>query len=173
MTFDPRDELWNAAFNTYYDAYYEEMAADKMINRWQILDEITKVLVALTASGSAISGWALWSNQNFKYVWLIFAGAGAVLALIHSTLGVPGRLKDWGEIKRWFAMIRIDLETFKYRMTVDPEFSINNFTEEFVDYRKRYSEGIQRLKNDIFRSNRLEKKTQGELNERIELNSQT
>jgi hypothetical protein len=54
MDFDPRDELWNAAFNTYYDAYYEEIAADKMISRWQILDELTKVLVALTASGSAM-----------------------------------------------------------------------------------------------------------------------
>ncbi len=172
MTFDPRDELWNAAFNTYYDAYYEEIAADKMINRWQILDEITKVLVAFTASGSAISGWALWSNQNFKYIWLILAGAGAVLALTHSTLGVSGRLKDWGEIKRWFATIRIDLETFRYRMTVDPEFPVDNFTKEFIDYRRRYGEGIQRLKNDIFRSNRLEKKAQSELNERLELNSQ-
>jgi hypothetical protein len=171
MDFDPRDELWNAAFNTYYDAYYEEIAADKMISRWQILDELTKVLVALTASGSAISGWALWSDVNFKYIWIVMAGTGALLALIHSTLGVPGRLKDWGEIKRWFAIIRIDLETFRYQMTVDPEFSVDNFSKNFIDYRRRYGEGVQRLKNDILRTNRLERKSQTDLNERIQLNS--
>ena len=64
MDTDPRDTLWTSAFDTYYDVYYEELVADEVNNRWQILDEVTKVLVALTASGSAISGWILWNEPN-------------------------------------------------------------------------------------------------------------
>ncbi len=143
------------------------IAEDRIINRWQIVDELTKVLVALTASGSALSGWALWSNPQFKIIWVVLAGLGAILAIFHSTLGVPGRLKDWGECKRWFAMLRIDLETFRHRMTFNPEFSVNDFTDDFVEYRRRYGEGIQRIKNDILWTKSLEIKAQAELNERL------
>ena len=171
MCFDPRDEIWNGTFNTYYDSFYEEIMADKIISRWQLLDEFSKVLVALTASGSALSGWALWSDPNFKHIWLLLAGFGAIFAILHSTLGVPGRLKDWGEVKRWFAMLRIELETFRYQMKFDPEFSVDNFKTEFINFRKKYCEGIQRIKNDIFWTKGLENKSQNELNDRINNNS--
>lgn len=64
MTLDQRDEIWTAAFYTYYDAYYEEICADRLTNRWQKLDEMTKVLVAFTASTSAVTGWALWTEPS-------------------------------------------------------------------------------------------------------------
>lgn len=171
MSFDPRDEIWNGAFEVYYDSYYEEIMADKIINRWQILDEFSKILVALTASGSALSGWALWSDPNFKIVWLLLAGLGAVFAILHSTLAVPGRLKDWGEIKRHFAALRIELETFRYQMKFDPEFPIDEFKRSFISHRKKYSEGIQRVKNDILWTKSLEFKSQAELNDRIDNNN--
>jgi hypothetical protein len=170
MVFDPRDELWNATYNTYYDSYYEEIAADTIINRWQLVDEYTKVLVALTVSGSAVSGWSLWSNPRFKIIWIILAGLGAVLAIVHSALGVPGRLKDWGESKRWFAMLRIDMETFMYRMRVNPDFSVDDFTNDFVEYRRRFGEGHQRIKNDILWKKGLEFKAQKELDKRLKKN---
>ena len=79
MTFDPRDELWNASYETYYDAYYGEITADKVTTRWLKFDNFTKILVSLTASGSAISGWVLWNDPNFKYIWFALAGFGAFL----------------------------------------------------------------------------------------------
>lgn len=167
MSFDPRDELWNAAYNTYYDAFYEEIAAEKLINKWQMADEISKVIVAITASGSAMSGWALWNEPQFKYIWAIIAGIGAILALLHSTLGVSGRLKNWGDVKRWFATLRIDLETFRYRMSVNPDFAIDEFQKDFIEHRRRYNEGIQTKTNDILWSIKLEEKTQAELNKRV------
>ncbi len=63
---DPRDQLWKVAFYTYYQAYYVEMLISALIDRWQIVDETTKVLVALTASGSVVSGWVLWTQPHFR-----------------------------------------------------------------------------------------------------------
>lgn len=160
MPVDPRDQLWNAVYETYYPSHFEEIMAEELLNRWQWVDEITKVIVALTASGSALSGWALWSQPGFRILWAILAGAGAFIAILHLSLGVPRRLNDWGEIRSVFAALRVDLQTFRYRMKIAPQFSIDEFTQEFVAYRKRYGDCIQRLKNDIVRTKRLETKVQ-------------
>lgn len=169
--FDERDQLWKAVYETYYDTYFEEILSDKLISYWQLLDEGTKILVALTATGSAISGWTLWSTTGFKSVWIFLAGFTALLAILHSTLGVPNRLQDWGEIKRFFAVLRIDIESFRYRMTVNPNFAIDDSTKEFTEYRRRYGDGIQRLKNDILWTKRVEYKAQNDLNERLKNNA--
>ena len=167
MAVDPRDQIWEAAYDTYYSAYFEEILADALINRWQWVDEVTKVLVALTASGSAISGWALWADQNLKLIWTILAGIAAILAIIHTSLTVPGRIKDQSDIRRWFSGLRIDLETFRYRMQVDPQFPIEQFTSELVELRRRFGEGNERLKNDILITKHLRTQCQMELNERL------
>jgi len=87
MTTDQRDEIWNAAFDTYYDAFYEELCADNLINRWQKLDEASKVLAALTASTSAVAGWVLWTEPHFKVVWSAIAAVAALLTILHASLG--------------------------------------------------------------------------------------
>ena len=163
-----RNQLWQVSFETFYDAYYEEIVADSLINRWQWLDEGAKVLVAVTATGSVISGWALWNKPYFAYVWGFMSGLAAVLALIHAALGVPGRLKEWGSIQQFFTELRVDLATFRYRIQIDPDFPIHEFTEEFVTYRDRYADGVKRLiRTDIFRTKRLENRSQDQLNERL------
>ncbi len=168
MPTDPRDELWEASFDTYYVVHYEELLADRLIDSWQKVDEITKVLVALTASGSAVSGWALWAEPHFRRIWVIMASIAAVLSIVHTALSVPGRLKDHGETKRRFASLRTDLETFRYRMRIDANFPIEEFTQEFVEYRRRFSDSVQLRKNDILRTNRLENKVQKQLDIRLE-----
>ncbi len=84
MTVDPRDELWRAAFDTYYDSYYEELLADRLINVWRRVDEVTRILAALTASTSAVTGWALWAQQYSRNVWAVLAGFAAVLTILHA-----------------------------------------------------------------------------------------
>ncbi|MBZ5564784.1 MAG: hypothetical protein LAP13_20475, partial [Acidobacteriia bacterium] len=131
MMVDPHEELWEASFETYYDAFFQEMVADGLINRWLRVDEGTRLLVALTASGSAVSGWALWAEPHLRFMWAVVAGAAAVLSIGHSTLSVPARLKDLAEVKRRFAAVRTDLETFRYSMRVNPEFPVDDFSKEF------------------------------------------
>ncbi len=167
MDADPRDELWQVSFETYYDAYFQELVADGLINDWQRVDEITRLLVALTASGSAVSGWALWTEPHFRLAWVFLAGAAAVLAIVHATLGVSGRLKDQGELKRRFSGLRTDLETFRYRMRVNRDFPLADFSAEFAEFRRRYSDAVQLLKNDLLETRAFDTRCQGVLNERL------
>lgn len=167
MAIDPRDELWNVAFETWYLAAYNELVSGQVVRRWQIFDDATKVLVALTASGSAVSGWALWNDPDYKNIWLVLAGIGAVLSILSSALGVPSRLKDWGDLKRDFSMLEIELGTFRSRMRINPEFDVEQFTKEYVEFRRRYGEVAQRLKNDLLATKKLSMRCQAILDEHV------
>jgi len=164
---DPRDELWVASFNTFYDSIYGETLADNLINRWQTVDEITRALIAITASTSAVSGWALWARPQFHNVWLIISGLAALLAILHATLGVPGRIKDHAEDKRQFLSLSGDLETFRYEMRINPVFDVAEFSRRFLESRKRYSDAAQLVKNDIAATRRLARATQLQVNRRL------
>jgi hypothetical protein len=164
---DPRDELWIASFNTFYDSTYGETIADNLINRWQTVDEITRALVAIAASTSAVSGWALWSRPQFQNTWLIISGLAALLAILHATLAVPGRIKDHAEDKRRFLSLSGDLETFRYEMRINPAFDLADFSKRFIEFRKRYSDAAQLVKNDIAATRRLAKASQAEVNRRL------
>jgi hypothetical protein len=165
---DPLEELWRASFETYYDSLFEEVTADALITRWASVDEVTKLLVMVTASGSAVSGWALWNQPGYRMLWVVLSGVAALLSIVHTALGVPGRIKTHAEDKRRFASLRTDLETFRYRIRVQQDqLDVGQFTREFLEYRKRYSENVQLLGNDIARTLRFELKMQGEVNARL------
>jgi hypothetical protein len=100
-------------------------------------------------------------------LWGIIAGLTAVLAILHRTLGVPRRLRDWEDIQRHFASLRTDLDTFRYEMRVNPEFPVEEFKQRFADYRKRYGEGVHKLTSDILLTKRLKRNAQAQLNERL------
>ena len=167
MAVDQRGVMWEKSFDTYYQCYFEELVADSLVYRWLILDDVTKVLVALTASGSAIAGWSLWSSDDFKWLWALLAGFGALLSVIHASLGVPSRVKQWEGLKRTFAKLRIEIETFRQRMAINPNFELDAFVKEYSLYRKRYGEAMQQLQGDIVRTRRFEEKIQDNLNEQI------
>ena len=167
MPHDARDELWQTTFETYYDVYYYELLEEKLVRWWQRVDETTKVSVALTASASALYGWSIWDRPYFSTIWGVLAGLAALLSITHAALAVPGRLNDHGEIKRRFAMLRTDLETSRYRMRINPDFPVPEFTQEFVEFRKRYSDCVQLLKDDILALDWFERKVQATLDERL------
>jgi len=167
MPVDRRDELWKAAYETWYFASYNHRIAETLLSRWQRIDDFTKVIVAITASGSAISGWALWNVAGFKMVWIVIAALGAVLSVVGGALGIPTRLKIWGESKADFLGLQMDLETFRYEMSFDPEFEVHAFAERFVECRKRFAAALQRIKNDVLSTSRLARKCQSELNEQL------
>lgn len=165
---EAREELWSASFDTYYDSLFEELIADSLIARWDSVDAVTRILVMITVSGSAVSGWALWSQPGYRTLWLIVSGAAAILSIVHTALAIPGRIKAHAEDKRRFASLRTELETFRYKMRLRAEtFEVDKFTEDFLVFRKRYSEGIQLLANDVARTSGLEIATQNEVNARL------
>lgn len=164
---DKRDKLWDKSFETYYDCYFEEMAAENLVRKWLLLDDVTKVLVAITASGSAVSGWALWNNDEFKLVWIILAGLGAFLSILHASLNVQSRVKEWEELKKLFTVLRIKIETFRHNMEMDPDFCIEAFTNDYDKHRATYSTLMERLRGDIARTKRFEENIQVKLDLKI------
>lgn len=169
MNHDPRDELWGEAWRLYYQVYFEEICVEQVVRRWSTLDELSRVFVALTASGSAVAGWALWNQPYFRTMWTILAGVGAFSAILHTQFAVPTRLRDLCPLTNYFAVLRVELEGLRGRMAVNPTFPVTEFQGKLDRYRTRYAQGIGRIKQDTMRTKRLERRAQDALNTRLEL----
>src|SRR5262249_51646435 len=88
-----KESLRQSALQTYQDAYSNELEADVLIGRWQKVDEITKVLAALTSSSSVVAGWLVWDQDEWKNAWGILAGIASILSIVHVALKVSDRVK--------------------------------------------------------------------------------
>src|SRR2546430_844104 len=114
------DELWTSVHNDHYGCYYEELLAEYLVSRWRFFDTITKFLTALTASGSTVAAWSVWTNSSTTAAaWAILSGVAAVIALIHMSLAVSDRIKEDTLIFATFQQLRLDLEILKKKMTLD------------------------------------------------------
>jgi hypothetical protein len=92
---DPeRLSRWEEAFRYYSLAYYYELLASALTRRWDRCGSGISFVIALTSSGSAISGWAVW-HQNVvgSIVWAVLVGVAAVLSIIQSRLNVQSHIK--------------------------------------------------------------------------------
>lgn len=167
MAVDSRDQIWAAVYDTWYRCAYNRLLADRLVGRWQSIDDVTKVVVALTASGSVVAGWALWTQSGFRLVWLGLAGLGAILSIINSALGVPSRLKDWANSKSQFGLLEIELETCRWQMRIDPDFSIEDYSKRYEEFRKRFGEAVNQLRSDFLATARLAQACQRDLDERL------
>lgn len=162
-----RDELWQVSFEVYYDSYYGEILASKMLDIWLRVDSVAKIAIALATSGSALLGWVSW-RYGFPWVgWSVFASAASLLAILHATLAVPQKIKDWGECQRRFFFLRVDLETYRSRMRIDPSFPIEDYLAEFIRYREQYKEGAHLVPSDFLLQRYTKLKAQELLNRRI------
>jgi hypothetical protein len=164
---DPREALWEASFVTYYDTLFEEMASEGLVTGWSRFDDVTKVLVTLTASGSAISGWALWSRPGYRLFFVLLTGLAGLLSLLSTSLAITGRIKAHVDSNRRFGSLRVDLETFRMKMKLNPDFDLEAFAKEFEVYRKRYGETLQLRSIDTFRTRGFDKSIQKQQNIRL------
>jgi len=165
---DNRDMIWDKIFEVFYDSYYYELLSNKIIGIWITIDEITKVLVAITTSSSAIAGWALWNKEGWQYIWLFLAGLGALLSIIHATLNVTQRIKEWTENKRNFSSLRIECETNRGEMAMNGNFDTELHKQFYRDKMKLYGELYSNLPNDILVTKKLRIKNQNELDHSIQ-----
>jgi hypothetical protein len=67
-----------ASLDTFYEAYFQELASGVLVGRWQRIDLTTSILVASTATGSTVTGWALWTMPGWKTLWVIAAGVATM-----------------------------------------------------------------------------------------------
>ena len=167
MATDPRGELKKAAYETWYDTYFGELLSDAMRTRWSALDGITKILVAATSSSSAIAGLALWKIGAFAWMWPTLTGISALLAILAERVGVASKLRDHGDSLNTYSALRIDLDTFRYRMKINRDFDVFSFEKELVTFRSRYGKAYLLQRSDLLLSDRLRRNVQEALNKKL------
>ena len=167
MTTDPRDQLWDVAYETWYDAHYQECLSEALITRWLRLDELTKVVVALTSGSSAIAGLALWKDPTLAWLWPTLSGVAAVLAITTERLAVTYKLRAHSETMRAFSSLRLDLDTLRSRMRINSMFDVVELEKEYLTLRKRFGESYQRVQSDVLDTTKLRESVQANLNARI------
>lgn len=164
---DQRNVIWDRTYYTYYDTYFFELLCDGVIRSWQITNDITKLLIAITTSGSAISGWALWKQSIGIYMWLFIVGLASLLSVINATWSAPNKIKEWTEIKNYSINLRTELEIFKDNMLIYNNFQIDEYQKVLMKYKKSYGELQKRLKPDFFIRQGLMRNAQKKLNDYI------
>jgi len=156
------DIYWKPCFKTYYEAYFQEVTSESLSIRWQKIDVATAFLVAITASGSAIAGWALWNEIGWKIFWAILAGFASLLSILHGIMGVGNRIKVQEELRQLFSNLRVDLESLLLELPTG--ITVDMVKEQYEKLRDRYSECMRRTSRDIIFSKKYQHKLQEQLN---------
>jgi len=159
------ESYWEPSFDTLYDACFYELASEQIITSWSRIHIVSAVLTAIAASGSAVSGWALWADPHGKMVWGCIAAIASLLAVIHSVLGVPHRIKEEEDRRQRFCALRIDLETFRQNLLLraDPVDS----EKAFDGLRCRLRESVSKTPPDIVLSHAARRAVQDRVNEKL------
>ncbi len=160
-----RDSFWTTSFTTLYETRYQELCAEAVVARWQRVDLTVALLVALTASTSAVAGWALWSDAGWKIVWVIAAGLAALGSIADNVMTVPRRIKDQEELRRLFSGLRTSLETFRQELVLglDEVQALSRYGK----LRERYEDVVSRSHRDIALTYRLQNRMQDEVDEKM------
>ena len=154
--------FWILSYETLYRVYFQEAVSSALVERWRLIDVSTNILIAVTASGSAIAGWAVWTSGRGRWFWLLLVGTASLASIVHGAVQVPTQLKEQEEFRRLFARLRIDIETFRQRLelgTGDRELLDRTYTE----LRERYADLVMRGPSSILNTRRLQVRAQGEV----------
>jgi len=162
-----RDELWKASWESLYDASYYEILFGEVSKSWQFFDFITRLLVALTASGSAVAGWVLWNDEQFKVAWVIAAGVASVLSILHTTFNTPERINSYSKLANEVSGIRLDYETFHHELKVYPEFDIDNKFQMHKELREKFRKALDIYSPDFMTTDRIRHRSQTLLNVKL------
>ncbi len=168
MSVDARNEIWDATYYTLYECGYNELYSDKMLMKWKRFDDFSKVIIALATSVAAgATGFAIMHAPNISTSILILSAVSAGLAIISTALHAPDMLKSWSDSKSEFGALYTELETFMFRMKINPDFSIADYDTQFQLLRIRYGQSKDRIPIDSFTNKSIGKMSQKDQNERI------
>lgn len=151
------------SFEMFYESFYQERLSEVLTRRWNMIDLTTKLLIALTASGSAIAGWALWNTPGGKFFWAMIAGVASISSIANGVMGVPTRVKEQEEIRQAFSKLRVDLEMFRQRLKLN--FDPNQLVSQYTELQDGYTKCMEQLNSDIALTIGLRKDVQIDLNE--------
>ena len=139
---------WEPSYKLLSESLIQELASEALTARWEKIDFFASFLVATTATGSAVGAWALWSTQVGKVVWGIIAGTASVASIVHTTLKVPGRIKDQEELHRLFQQERLAINKFRSDLEIGV-ISMHDATAEYERLQKEYQQIMGKTKTCI------------------------
>ena len=162
------NELWNAAHDVHYRCYFEELCAEFLVSRWRLIDSVSKFLTAATASTSAIAAWTIWLTSTTTEVsWAIISGIAALLALIHSSLGITERIKEDTLVFATFQQLRLDLETFQLKMKIREYDKLSQCKSDYLDIRAKFGKCHALKRPDFILTQKHEADIQEQLNKSL------
>ena len=157
--------LTESSFHTLYKVSFQEACAEAVVSRWQMLDLIVAVLVAVTASGSAVAGWALWSEPGWRTLWATGAGTAALGAIVNNAMTVPSRIKEQEELRRVFSGLRVSLETFREELRIG--LDVDNARQRYTKILEGYERIVTGARKDPALTKGVQIRVQREVNEKL------
>ena len=140
--FEARHRLRGKAVETLQKCRVRESNAVRALARWSLLDDITRVLVAVTGTGSA---FAVWSGPlqpgEIRNATVIVATAVAGLGTIQAVLKASEQIKEWAELKGHFVRLKNDLESFINELDIKPDFVLSDSQQRLQTLERRYADG--------------------------------
>ena len=139
-----------------FQSYSQERMSEMASERWQQIDIVIAMFIAVTASGSAIAGWTLWSEPGWKYFWAFFAGIGSLASIAHGIMSVSSRIKDQENVRQIFCESRFDFEALQEDLDIG--ISDDHASRRYTEIRKKYSHCVKQTRPDIIFTKRFRKK---------------
>jgi hypothetical protein len=155
-------DQWRPRYIVFFEAYYHELISGELINLWGASDFAISIIVTITSSGSAISGWALWNDPHWKALWSILAGIASLGAVIRTVARSSSRLERLAERKREFSLLRWKLQFILYKMTQASDAPA--LEKEFQGLLTSFTEAISRYETDLLETKALRNRAQTEVN---------
>jgi hypothetical protein len=148
-----------------YNAYMQEAISDALLDFWSRFEAISAFLIAVTATGSTIAGWAVWQTQRGIVIWGVFSGTASILALISGTFQIPGRVKTQNELSSAFRDIGIRAEDL---FDTIRGLTVQEIEKQLAVLEREYRDALKRTQRDIIMTRRWRARLQKLLNERME-----
>jgi len=164
MAIDPRDAIWNETYHLLYNTRYTEELETALLARWTWLDSVTKIAVAVSSGGAALTGLVFWKNSDYTFLWPVFTSVSALLAIVSNELSVAKRIKAHASSVSRLAALRSDIRSLIIRMKVNADFSVAEFEEKLLTLRDQYKVGSDEFPYDLLLTERLRQNTQKRLN---------
>jgi hypothetical protein len=139
----------------------QELVSEQLSNFWGRFNALSTILVAATATGSAIAGWTLFNTTVGRVIWGVLSGVAALASLLDSTLAVPRRVKEQSDQRSMFLELRIKLEEFCNALG---RTDTTKAQHQFESLSREYKAAMKRAKGDIIWTKKWNRKTQLRLN---------
>lgn len=162
-----RDELWDKTWNTFYDVSYYVILFGIISKRWQKFDFYTRLLVAITASSSAVAGWALWNDANFKIFWVLLAGFASFISIVHTVASTQEKVTHYTKLNNSMNLLQIEYESFLNEMEIYPEFVVDDFFKKHQSLREEYKKILSSNVSDFLTTEKLKNEAQTILNKKL------